>query len=471
VLALGVVALVASQSQPARAASIGEFTMAPSGKLSDPEPLGSTIAIPAACPDYVAPNGTHFPYNFALILNVVKNGTELRAIDNIYNDADSPYDAPKSISLAAADNPYMVVNDLSQIFNSDGTYEIRLQCIDDTLATHPDSPYWTQKITVTGDNWVVGEGAKATTVATPDYSPSMPEPGQEVTLSATVTPADAVGTVTFLDGETPVNQTPIQVADGKAEFKTSALADGAHSITARFTPANSAEWGASVSQPRTMKVQLVRAEMLDASGTRLAPGSELQRGQTVKLIVRGCVPDTSYALTMKRAASEVDVAIPDVKADAGGEVTWADLTVPEDAVASENYSWVWAPNCDPTFTSMPFTVAEPPSGSPSPTTTDDPTDNPSDDPSDNPSDEATDTTSGTTTGGSDTGGSGTGGSSGTSSGTSGSGGTSPTGGLASTGSQIALFSGIGAVVLVAAGVVFVRFGRRNGLLTFGDPRS
>ena len=44
------------------------------------------------------------------------------------------------------------------------------------------------------------------------------------------------------------------------------------------------------------------------------------------------------------------------------------------------------------------------------------------------------------------------------------------GGLASTGSQIALFSGIGAVVLTAAGIAFVRFGRRNGLLTFGDPR-
>ncbi|MFF3142274.1 hypothetical protein ACFVRU_11225, partial [Streptomyces sp. NPDC057927] len=70
------------------------------------------------------------------------------------------------------------------------------------------------------------------------------------------------------------------------------------------------------------------------------------------------------------------------------------------------------------------------------------------------------TTSGTTT----TGGGGTGGD-------STSGGTSPTGGLASTGSQIALFSGLGAVVLVTAGVLAVRYGRREGLLKFGDPRS
>ncbi|MFD3456418.1 Ig-like domain-containing protein [Streptomyces sp. NPDC058691] len=481
VLALGLVTLVASQSQPARAASIGTFTMAPSGKLSDPEPLGSTIGIPAACPDYVIDDGSgnviSFPFNWGLFLNVVKDGTEVRAIDGIYNDADRPYDAPKTISLAAADNPDLAVHDLSQIFSGDGTYELRLQCMDDFSGTHPDSPYWTQKITVTGDDWAVGEGATAVSVAIPEYSPSQPEPGQEITLTAKVTPAEAVGTVTFLDGETPLNQTPVPVAEGKAEFKTSTLSDGNHSITARFTPANPAEWGASESQPVRLAVQLLRAELLDASGNRLSPGSELQRGQAVKLIVRGCVPDASYALDMYMAAGRVDVEIPDVKADAGGAVTWDALTVPGDAVASDLYRWEWSPSCDATSRAMTFTVPEPPSGSPSPTGSTTPTDDPTDDPSDTPSptDSATDT-SGTTSGTSggdtagDSGGSGDTGGTGTTGG-SGTGGNSPQGGLASTGGQIALFSGVGAVVLVAAGFAFVRLGGRRKLLTFGAPRS
>ncbi|MFJ4983883.1 Ig-like domain-containing protein [Streptomyces sp. NPDC088732] len=483
-LALGLVTLVASQSQPARAASIGTFTMAPSGKLSDPEPLGSTIGIPAACPDFVIDDGNGgvitFPFNWGLFLNVVKDGTEVRAIDGIYNDADRPYDSAKTISLAAADNPDLAVHDLSQIFSGDGTYELRLQCMDDFSGTHPDSPYWTQQITVTGDDWVVGEGATAVTVALPEYSPSQPEPGQEVTLTATVTPAEAVGTVTFLDGGTPLNQTPVQVAAGKAEFKTSTLSDGGHSIIARFTPDNPAEFGASESEARTVTVQLPRAEMLDNAGQRIAPGSELQRGQTVKLILRGCAAGDSYGLTMNLGAGPTDATFPDRTADAGGVVTWEALTVPEDAVASPNYNWVWTPNCDPTFPTMAFKVPEPPSGSPSPTDSTTPTDDPTDDPTDSPSptDSATDT-SGTTSGTSggdtagDSGGSGDTGGTGSSggSGSGGSGGNSPQGGLASTGSQIALFSGVGAVVLAAAGFAFVRLGGRRKLLTFGPPRS
>lgn len=58
--------------------------------------------------------------------------------------------------------------------------------------------------------------------------------GSQVTLTATVNPA-AAGTVTFFDGTTALNATPIAVNAGSASYQTSSLAVGTHSITAAFT--------------------------------------------------------------------------------------------------------------------------------------------------------------------------------------------------------------------------------------------
>lgn len=448
---------------------MGEFTFASSsGKLSDAAPFGPSLSTPAACPDYEVKddNGNvvvAIPINYTLSLSVVKPGGGSDPVMASITSA-SPYDAAKSASLAAADNPDLGLKNPSEIFTSDGTYELRLVCLDDFGGTHPDGNYWTQKITVTGDNWVVGEGAKATQVAL-TAAPSVIEPNKETTLTATMSPVEVAGTVTFLEGGTTLGQAT--VASGKAELKTSTLSEGQHHITARFTPANTAEWGASESAPFLVTVQLPRFEMRDDSGQLLAVNPELKRGQTVKVIARGCQPNAKYSMVMFHN----DTKFPDGTADASGTVTWPTLTVPDDAVAGQT-SWNYDPICnggaDNHLSAVQFTVAEPSSDSPSPsptgTTTDEPTDDSSSSPTDDSSGDSSGTTSGTTTGGSSTGGSSTGGD-------STSGGTSPTGGLASTGSEIALFSGLGAVILVTAGVFAVRYGRREGLLKFGEPRS
>ncbi|MEU2865435.1 Ig-like domain-containing protein [Streptomyces mirabilis] len=466
-LALGLVVLAMSQSQPARAASVGEFTMTPAGgRMSDHQPIAGSIAIPGACP---AATIEDLNWNSVLALYVVKaDGTEVKALNGITNKA--PYTAATpAVSLVAADNPGMVVSSLSDAITGDGTYELRLRCVDNyDWAVPPDSivpgdPYWTQKITVTGDNWVVGTGAEATQVAL-TASPAVVAPGEETTLTATVSPAAAAGTVTFLEGATTLGQAT--VASGKAEFKTSMPAEGDHSVTARFTPGNAADWGASESAPFAVTVQLPRYEMRDAAGKLLAYNPELQRGQTVKVLIRGCQPNATYSMTMFHN----DATFPAATADASGTVTWSTLTVPGDAVAGAS-NWDYSPDCtggkNP-VRAVDFTVPEPSSGSPSASPTDSPTDTPSGEPTDGSSSEPTDgssgDSSGITSGTTTTGGGGTGGD-------STSGGTSPTGGLASTGSQIALFSGLGAVVLVTAGVLAVRYGRREGLLKFGDPRS
>lgn len=70
--------------------------------------------------------------------------------------------------------------------------------------------------------------------------------GATVTLQAAVTPSNAAGTVTFLDGETSIGQ-PIAVTSGNASTTTTSLVVGAHSLAAVFTPTNEAAFTSSAS--------------------------------------------------------------------------------------------------------------------------------------------------------------------------------------------------------------------------------
>ncbi|GLZ40997.1 Ig-like domain-containing protein [Actinokineospora sp. NBRC 105648] len=67
-----------------------------------------------------------------------------------------------------------------------------------------------------------------------------------VTLSATVNPAAAAGTVQFLDGANNLGS-PVAVTAGSATLSTTTLAVGAHNFTARFIPANAAAYVTSTS--------------------------------------------------------------------------------------------------------------------------------------------------------------------------------------------------------------------------------
>jgi hypothetical protein len=71
-------------------------------------------------------------------------------------------------------------------------------------------------------------------------------PGSAVTLTSTTTPAGAAGTVTFLDGSTPLGA-PVTVTGGTATATVTTLAQGDHQLTASFTPADPTAFAASVS--------------------------------------------------------------------------------------------------------------------------------------------------------------------------------------------------------------------------------
>ena len=59
-----------------------------------------------------------------------------------------------------------------------------------------------------------------------------------MTLTATVTPADAVGSVQFKDGAATLGS-PVAVSAGSAQLVTSSLTGGTHSLSAAFSPTDS----------------------------------------------------------------------------------------------------------------------------------------------------------------------------------------------------------------------------------------
>jgi hypothetical protein len=73
---------------------------------------------------------------------------------------------------------------------------------------------------------------------------------QSVTLSATVTPAGAAGSVQFLDGASVLGTVPN--ASGAVTFTTTALGSGAHSLSAKFVPTNVAVFLGSQSAAQTV---------------------------------------------------------------------------------------------------------------------------------------------------------------------------------------------------------------------------
>ncbi|MDG4795283.1 Ig-like domain-containing protein [Micromonospora sp. WMMD1082] len=78
-------------------------------------------------------------------------------------------------------------------------------------------------------------------------------PGAELTLTATITPVGAAGTVRFLNGTAPLGD-PATVIDNSATHRTTALGVGRHTLTAVFTPTDAALFAPSTSNEVTVQV-------------------------------------------------------------------------------------------------------------------------------------------------------------------------------------------------------------------------
>ncbi|HEY2042541.1 MAG TPA: Ig-like domain-containing protein [Jatrophihabitans sp.] len=96
--------------------------------------------------------------------------------------------------------------------------------------------------------------AQATTTVLTVSPSGTADHGSPVSLTATLTPSTAIGTVSFFDGSTAIGS-PVTVNSGTAQFTTSALVVATHSLTATFTPTTASQYVTSTSPAVSLVVQ------------------------------------------------------------------------------------------------------------------------------------------------------------------------------------------------------------------------
>jgi len=131
-------------------------------------------------------------------------------------------------------------------------------------------------VTNSNDNNVSIFLQKLSTTTTLSVSPNPSDVGQTVTLTATVAPAIATGTVTFFDGANSLGTACL--LNGVATFSTNSLAIGTHSITATYS--GDVHFAGSTSSIVTLIVQKI-----STTTTLFVCPNPSFFGQTVSLIV------------------------------------------------------------------------------------------------------------------------------------------------------------------------------------------
>jgi hypothetical protein len=125
-----------------------------------------------------------------------------------------------------------------------GMYQLRLY----TNAPHHSQTtlYDSADILISGSSWTVVYPAPPTSTATTlTASPASPQPvGTQETLTATISPSAAPGTVQFQDNGTNIGS-PVTVSGGTAQFQTSSLPVGTDQLSAVFTPTGGSGYGGS----------------------------------------------------------------------------------------------------------------------------------------------------------------------------------------------------------------------------------
>lgn len=232
----GSVALTTLATDSADAAVLGTVALSPTSG-TDSTIFGGSVAN-AACPAgtgdaYWSVDGPDLPADQA-ILGPATNTTGT---------------GPQDFSGASIAN---VRSANAGSFSASGVYNVRFNCV--ATATGAVTDTYTRKISYTAGGagaWAyLTPSASTTTLA---VSPAQAYAGQTVTLTATVSPGAAAGSVQFRDGADDLGA-PVTVNAGQAQLTTAALAEGAHSLTAVFTSADTDAYGSSVSAAKSYSV-------------------------------------------------------------------------------------------------------------------------------------------------------------------------------------------------------------------------
>jgi Bacterial Ig-like domain (group 3) len=149
--------------------------------------------------------------------------------------------------------------------------------------------YDSADIQITGTTWSeIYPNAGTPTTTTLSASKTSITFGSNLTLTATVSPSTAAGSVTFLDGTTVLKK--VTVSGGTASFSTTSLAGGTQKLSASFAPASTGGFAGSVSTKHTVTVKAHATKLtLKASKASLKQGAKLTLTTTVTPAVSGKV--------------------------------------------------------------------------------------------------------------------------------------------------------------------------------------
>ncbi|MGO2140992.1 MAG: HtaA domain-containing protein [Leucobacter sp.] len=211
---------------------------------------------------------------------------------------------------------------------ADGSFETTLKLSKDSAKALADGTYGVYTYAGGGVKYAPFETktviefapAHETTVAV-DASKTAIYAGDEVELTATVTD-DVAGSVQFQNNGKPLGE-PVEVAQGSAALKTSALALGMSEVTAQFIPANSDVFATSVSAAVTVAVAPQPTLLING---KPADKLKLTAGDRVDIKVGPFAAGTGFSVEIHSEVVELPGLIePDV--DGFVNATW---TVPAD---------------------------------------------------------------------------------------------------------------------------------------------
>jgi hypothetical protein len=246
--------------------TLGTLTVAPATGLDTSAPVYTTSA---ACPNTADAYNMFVsgPGGFAAGL-IATTTTDV----GLSHTSGFPVQQGLSFKDIATDNQTTV---------QPGQYDLTVNCVDSfsqvVQGTFTTSVYFTDATHYTSTD----PNQPVTTTTSLAVSPASPAfQGDSVTLTATVTPASAGGTVQFKDGGANLGN-PVAVSGGTAALTTTALSVASHSLTAVFTGATPNISG-STSAPVTYDVQ-ARAATATTTALSVTPSGSAAQYSPVAL--------------------------------------------------------------------------------------------------------------------------------------------------------------------------------------------
>ncbi|MDA5140690.1 hypothetical protein PEM37_04170 [Streptomyces sp. AD681] len=353
-LCAALAAIVASAGRAdAAPTTVGAFALSPaSGKITDDPPAASATT-GAGCPESTA--GTFptlavykpgAPVTGVAATAIARATTAIPAGGASFTVSLGPHASQKTLKTAL--EAWATTGSL------DGTYALTLTC----GGGFTSGPRFLGKIQVTGDTWtMVQQRTTSLTLSAPVTGVPV---GGDLELTATVTPAEAAGSVEFKDGDRSLATVAVDGGVARTTVQAPSVG-GQHTYTAAFTAADQEAYTDAVGSVRAGITYLVSAK--GADGSPLGDKPTLAIGQSAKITVKGFTPGAKVEVTQQNGSG---VEFPDAVPNADGTVVDYAYTVPDRTISGETdlyFAEDGSANKRATFT---FVAADEP--------TDDPTD-------------------------------------------------------------------------------------------------